>query len=100
MGFWAEGCCKPDVVPMGICCKGQPHGRSCRQVVAIFADLMFSMPWTDGAKKMLGSFWQPAVGVTEQYARDNNNDDKDPGGIMIEHAVGKERAELSLKALF
>ena len=51
-------------------------------------------------RRCWGSFWQPAVGVTEQYARDNNNDDKDPGGIMIEHAVGKERAELSLKALF
>jgi hypothetical protein len=35
----------------------------------------------------------------EQYARDNYNDE-DPGGIMIEHAVGKEIAELSVKALF
>ena len=29
-----------------------------------------------------------------------NMREKDPGGIMIEHAVGKELAELSLRALF
>jgi len=38
--------------------------------------------------------------IERRQAMRKNMLEKDPGGIMVEHAVGKELAELSLEALF
>jgi len=38
--------------------------------------------------------------IERRQAIRTNMIEKDPGGIMVEHAVGKELAELSIKALF
>lgn len=38
--------------------------------------------------------------IERREAIRKNMIEKDPGGIMVEHAVGKELAELSIKALF
>jgi len=55
------------------------------------------------------SLWEKDEPRPEQYMKRlnerknairTNMKEKDPGGIMIENAVGKELAELSLKALF
>ena len=43
--------------------------------------------------------YMKGLNAKKQAIRQNLRD-KDPGGIMIEHAVGKELAEISLKALF
>jgi len=43
--------------------------------------------------------YMKGLNAKKQAIRQNLRE-KDPGGIMIEHAVGKELAEISLKALF